>query len=484
MGDAVVHKNNLENKNTNIDENNRRKNIDVDDIDDFAQALLDRKNEMSIFSDDEEITSESLSNSKRKDAEKTMSEALNMLRKERGQVSIEEEEEEYLYDQNKNLFENPILEESDEKNQQALVENQKKNVRKDSKKPKSKRVKKKKKDESEEKLIEDNRKEKKSEKVSSKELEKEKKKEKKKKKEKNIHQSKKEKEQEYLKTKPVSSKEIKAKKRKRNWIIFFIAFVALLLGGYAYKVSIYDPAHVVSEEQQKIFDKLIDYADGWDMNLESEDFELIDMEDEYNKLTENQQEKIDEYFTERTGSNFRKLLKEVKTKERNQADEKNEDYQKIIGYLNGWKNKTDAEKYLIIGYKDVYKNLSPYLKEKIDDLCTKESGSTFSALCSEQEKIKSELQEESEKANKKDSEQLLIKKQNRLYEVKLKLTEFNRQLESAEIYQKGLKEQLESGMDVESLIESNNETISYLKTQITALQSEQDTLENEIKALQ
>lgn len=67
------------------------------DIDEYTQKLLDRRAELTLFpDDDEDFTSSSLEGSltdfQRRNAEQSMLNALDQLRKERGQVSIAEEE--------------------------------------------------------------------------------------------------------------------------------------------------------------------------------------------------------------------------------------------------------------------------------------------------------------------------------------------------------------------------------------------------------
>lgn len=67
------------------------------DIDEYTQKLLDRRAELTLFpDDDDDFTSSSLEGSltdfQRRNAEQSMLNALDQLRKERGQVSIAEEE--------------------------------------------------------------------------------------------------------------------------------------------------------------------------------------------------------------------------------------------------------------------------------------------------------------------------------------------------------------------------------------------------------
>lgn len=69
------------------------------EIDDFARKLLDKQAEMALFPDDDNFTTSalegSLSEAQRKNAETSMLNALDQLRMERGQETIEEEEQHY-----------------------------------------------------------------------------------------------------------------------------------------------------------------------------------------------------------------------------------------------------------------------------------------------------------------------------------------------------------------------------------------------------
>ena len=69
--------------------------VQKEEIDDFAKALLDKKTDMAIYanrSDTIDQTKEK-NEDERKAAEQTLSSALDMLRKERGQSTIAEEEQ-------------------------------------------------------------------------------------------------------------------------------------------------------------------------------------------------------------------------------------------------------------------------------------------------------------------------------------------------------------------------------------------------------
>ena len=71
-----------------------------DDLDAFARALLNRKTEMRIFRDETGDEVEiGFSDNEREAAEKTMSQALDILRKSRGQKTIEEEETAFWFEE-------------------------------------------------------------------------------------------------------------------------------------------------------------------------------------------------------------------------------------------------------------------------------------------------------------------------------------------------------------------------------------------------
>lgn len=70
-----------------------------DELDAFARALLNRKTEMRIFRDENSDEMEiGFSDDERQAAEKSMSQALDTLRRSRGQKTIEEEETAFWFD--------------------------------------------------------------------------------------------------------------------------------------------------------------------------------------------------------------------------------------------------------------------------------------------------------------------------------------------------------------------------------------------------
>ena len=79
-------------------DNSKQTKAKRDEIDDFAKALLDKKTDMAIYhSESHGETEETDPAQDRKAAEETLSSALDMLRMERGQSTIEEEEKQYYY---------------------------------------------------------------------------------------------------------------------------------------------------------------------------------------------------------------------------------------------------------------------------------------------------------------------------------------------------------------------------------------------------
>lgn len=73
------------------------------EIDEFTKALLDKKTEMALYTEvmntPDEPEPEAVSIQERKEAEGTMADALDELRRERGQVPIDQEEEDFAWSQ-------------------------------------------------------------------------------------------------------------------------------------------------------------------------------------------------------------------------------------------------------------------------------------------------------------------------------------------------------------------------------------------------
>lgn len=150
------------------------------------------------------------------------------------------------------------------------------------------------------------------------------------------------------KEKKSKNKQVKEKKplKKITKIVLCVILVGLVaLGGYAYKVLVYDPQNIVSETQQT-YDKLVSYADEYGDNMmsDAEKLELLDLDKDYQKLLDKQKTSINEYFKEQTGKTYKALLKDMKQLHHDKEEVKLLAYQQIVGLLNGWESKSDEEK--------------------------------------------------------------------------------------------------------------------------------------------
>ena len=299
---------------------------------------------------------------------KTMSSALDMLRKERGQKTIAEEER--LYEENKvdsqNMeddFTTSSIENEQSSDALDLVHTMLQDMSNDDDELLPSQVKKLK--------------------------EKQEKKEKKEKKEKP--------------KKEEGPKEKKSKKKKpmskvTKIILGFILLGVAALGVYSYKVLVYDPQNIVSPAQQKTYDKLVSYADEYGDNMmsDAEKLELIDLNSGYKKLLDKQKTSINAYFKEQTGKSYTALLKEVKELQKTKEDVKLPAYQQIVGLLNSWDAKSDEEKMAVADMQSVYSSLSKSLKKEVDSLSKSKTGKDFIDLCKEQAELKTAAQEKAQ----------------------------------------------------------------------------------------
>lgn len=244
---------------------------DKNEIDEFAQKLLNRKTEMALWPDEPvmEKTEPVMSPEERKAAEESLSSALDELRKQRGQVPIEQEEEDFAWDhiefkdrfeggdnfttQSLFLHEQPDriisntgrYENTSKANKEDYMEDVE-NVRH----PKTK-------------SFMSNAGSAVSKTFSSMTST-------------NDH--------------PHKKKKKKRKLRKQAIVLIcsIIGIVLLLFAGYYYKTAIYDPAHRVTAEQQAAYDKLLAYAEEYTMSSDAEKLELIKMESDYDSLSAKQ----------------------------------------------------------------------------------------------------------------------------------------------------------------------------------------------------
>lgn len=421
-------------------------------IDAYSKALLDKKTEYN-----EELKKpkevHQMTEAERRLAEKTMSSALDMLRKERGQKTIAEEER--LYEENKvdsqhmeDDFTTSSIENEQSSDALDLVHTMLQDMSNDDDELLPSQVKKLK--------------------------EKQEKKEKKEKKEK----PKKEKEEEPKKKK---SKKKKPMSKVTKIILGCILLGVAALGVYSYKVLVYDPQNIVSPAQQKTYDKLVSYADEYGDNMmsDAEKLELIDLNSGYKKLLDKQKTSINAYFKEQTGKSYTALLKEVKELQKTKEEVKLPAYQQIVGLLNDWDAKSDEEKMAVADMQSVYSSLSKSLKKEVDSLSKSKTGKDFIDLCKEQAELKTAAQEKAQQ----EEEQKKSENASKIQEYQASLNSLQQDYDTYAQYAQSLESDLANASDedrsqIQSQIDTNNQMlyslqqqIVYYQQQIAALQS-------------
>lgn len=421
-------------------------------IDAYSKALLDKKTEYN-----EELKKpkevHQMTEAERRLAEKTMSSALDMLRKERGQKTIAEEER--LYEENKvdsqhmeDDFTTSSIENEQSSDALDLVHTMLQDMSNDDDELLPSQVKKLK--------------------------EKQEKKEKKEKKEKPKKEKKEEPKEKKLKKKKPMSKVTKI-------ILGCILLGVAALGVYSYKVLVYDPQNIVSPAQQKTYDKLVSYADEYGDNMmsDAEKLELIDLNSGYKKLLDKQKTSINAYFKEQTGKSYTALLKEVKELQKTKEDVKLPAYQQIVGLLNSWDAKSDEEKMAVADMQSVYSSLSKSLKKEVDSLSKSKTGKDFIDLCKEQAELKTAAQEKAQQ----EEEQKKSENASKIQEYQASLNSLQQDYDTYAQYAQSLESDLANASDedrsqIQSQIDTNNQMlyslqqqIAYYQQQIAALQS-------------
>lgn len=421
-------------------------------IDAYSKALLDKKTEYN-----EELKKpkevHQMTEAERRLAEKTMSSALDMLRKERGQKTIAEEER--LYEENKvdsqhmeDDFTTSSIENEQSSDALDLVHTMLQDMSNDDDELLPSQVKKLK--------------------------EKQEKKEKREKKEK----PKKEKEEEPKKKK---SKKKKPMSKVTKIVLGCILLGVAALGVYSYKVLVYDPQNIVSPAQQKTYDKLVSYADEYGDNMmsDAEKLELIDLNSGYKKLLDKQKTSINAYFKEQTGKSYTALLKEVKELQKTKEEVKLPAYQQIVGLLNSWDAKSDEEKMAVADMQSVYSSLSKSLKKEVDSLSKSKTGKDFIDLCKEQAELKTAAQEKAQQ----EEEQKKSENASKIQEYQASLNSLQQDYDTYAQYAQSLESDLANASDedrsqIQSQIDTNNQMlyslqqqIVYYQQQIAALQS-------------
>lgn len=428
-------------------DNSKQTKAKRDEIDDFAKALLDKKTDMAIYnSESHGETEETDPAQDRKAAEETLSSALDMLRMERGQSTIEEEEKQYYYsrlteddDFDDEDFTTSSIEElktqSFDVNQvtQALHEYDqdrevKTKLKVDMNKSNATGV---------------------------------------------AHDSKQE------------QKASKKKKSKLKWVLIavFVLLFAGCLGGYAYKVYVWNPAHIITDEMQQAYDKLVSYADEYGSDLDSnatlmsdsERFELLDMDKDYETLNDIQKEDINAYFKEQTNKTYKQLVKELRELRDLINDEANASYKTISDLLVGWSSLTAEQQYQVLDLYEDYQNLPEKLKERINELSQANAGYDFTKL---NENIRKAKEAQTQKEDTETSQEL-ASLQEQLQSVQTQLTTYQNY---GEALQMQLQEANAAGdsataNELSTAIASNDDAIGRLQDQLTTIQSQIEALQ-------
>ena len=419
-------------------------------IDAYSKALLDKKTEYN-----EELKKpkevHQMSEAERRQAERTMSSALDMLRKERGQKTIAEEEQ--FYQEHKEAlkdmdddFTTSSIEKEQSNEALDLVHAMLQDMSNDG-------------DDAEEEVV----------------VKKEKK-----------PKEKKEKKEQKPKEKKSKNKKVKEKKpmNKVTKIVLCVILLGLAaLGGYAYKVLVYDPQNIVSQAQQKTYDKLVSYADEYGDNMmsDAEKLELLDLDKDYKKLLDKQKTSINEYFKEQTGKTYKALLKDMKQLHQDKEEVKLPAYQQIVDLLNGWESKSDEEKMAVADMQSTYSSLSKNLKGEVDTLSKSKTGKDFIDLCKEQAELKAAAEEKArqeEEARKAENEKKIQEYQTSLNSLQQDYNTYAQYAQSLESDLAYAQQNGEDTADIQSQIDTNNQMLSSLQQQISYYQQQISALQS------
>lgn len=233
-------------------------------------------------------------------------------------------------------------------------------------------------------------------------------------------------------------------------ILIAVCVLALLLTGYAYKTLVYDPAHTVTASMQKTYDKLVEYADEWDMSSDTEKSELLRYRSRYKRLLDSQKSDINAYFKEQTGESLTKIFKDLK---QTQTQARTDSMARLETFLNNWYTYTNDQKEMVIDYLDVYQQLDDTDRQQIDLLSTQITGMDFSSL----------VEEEQRKANSNVDEIATLNTQLSMYE---------QYGEALVTYQDDPESYGFTEEQLQSEIEANDSIIDSLKSQIKTLEEE------------
>ena len=272
--------------------------------------------------------------------------------------------------------------------------------------------------------------------------------------------------------------------KKVTKIVLCVILLGLAaLGGYAYKVLVYNPQNIVSETQQKTYDKLVSYADEYGDNMmsDAEKLELLDLDKDYQKLLDKQKTSINEYFKEQTGKTYKALLKDIKQLHQDKEEVKLPAYQQIVDLLNGWESKSDEEKMAVADMQPTYSSLSKNLKDEVDTLSKSKTGKDFIDLCKEQGELKAAAEEKArqeEEAKKAENEKKVKEYQTSLNSLQQDYNTYAQYAQSLESDLAYAQQNGEDTTDIQSQIDTNNQMLSSLQQQIAYYQQQISALQS------
>ena len=423
-------------------------NKDNEQLDAFSKALLDKKVDMKLHP---EMNSRpvTMTDEERAEAEKTLSSALDMLRVERGQKTIEQEEQEfeqaqeqitYEYD-DEDDFTTSSIEQEGEDSSFNFVHSLLEDISIDPNEVE---------DEDEEEPLMD--------KIKAKKKERE------------------EKKPEKKKRAAKTTKKKKSKSKVVNIVLVVLLIGLVALGGYSYKVLIYDPQNTVSTSQQETYDKLVSYADEYGDNMmsDAEKLELINLNSGYKKLLDKQKTSINTYFKEQTGKNYKALLKEIKELKLSKDEASYPSYSEIMSVLESWDSASDETKMSLSGKDSDYNSFPSNLQKKVNALSKKKTGKEFLDLVSEETSAKQAYDTEQAQKAEEESQNAETKALLEQY-----LAQAQANLEAYQNYGQSLQEELQSAQqngedttDIQSAIDTNNQMISQIQAEVSSYQQQ------------
>lgn len=155
-----------------------------------------------------------------------------------------------------------------------------------------------------------------------------------------------------------------------------IAMLGVLFGAYVWKVMVYNPQHVSSASQTAAYDRLVSYADQYLMMSDAQKLNLVNLENDYNILPQAKKKEIDVYFEnpKHTGSTFPALLEQMKNK---RQENQNSTFNDLLSYAQSYNPADEAIASQILTRIDAFNALDEESRAKVDDAMRQTSGKTF-----------------------------------------------------------------------------------------------------------